>query len=86
MPKEDPGPSTPSIPTVTAIDQTVRILKANYVEVPLAPEVPSPDAEEFLKLRAAFFAGEKLSPEQLQVMMLRSIESETPPNSNCYIC
>ena len=86
MPKEDDVTSEPA-------RSEVRILRANNVEIPISPapvgSAPSdPETQEYLKLRSAFFAGEKLSTEDLNKVMLRSVESASGGggNGNCGIC
>jgi hypothetical protein len=96
MPREDDSaPYTPSSPTSTSGGQqpAARVLKANYVEVPLdAPSgatasTADPHEQEFLKIRASYFAGETLTPQQIQKMMLRAVESGGGgTNGNCGIC
>ena len=79
MPKEDDvGTETP---------REMKIIRANNVEIPVSqqPTLSAAENAELLKLRSAFFAGEKLEPEQLNKMMLMSMEGGGG-NGNCGIC
>lgn len=87
MPKDD---DTTDQPMISSTRAEVRILRANNVEIPLSadplqPRLNDPEHAEYLKLRSSFFAGEKLTPEQLNKVMLRSLESGGG-NGNCNLC
>ena len=58
-----------------------KILKAQYVEIPMAPQDPLPP--EILRLRSDFLAGRELSPMDLKRIILASDEGG---NGNCNIC
>jgi len=82
MPKEDDiGTEQPS--------REPKILRANNVEIPVTAQpqaLSAAENAELLKLRSAFFAGEKLEPAQLNKMMMMSIEGGGGGNGNCGIC
>jgi hypothetical protein len=70
--------------TGAAAGNSIQVLRASQVEVPMAPSQPLPMSPEFIRIRADFIAGKELSPADLRRIMIRAAEGGG--NGNCGLC